>query len=135
MIKHNEWDVKTADSFFPLAFVFLKIALAQANEVGSHFYEFIVFDEIDCLFERENRWWGKNQIFISSRGAHIGEMFLFGDVDDESSLTGVLTDDHAFIDLVVPFHKEGASLSKENFKGIHLRYPRTIVLPAALAKS
>ena len=84
--------------------------MRSADEVGCHFDEFVVFDEVDGLLESECARGCEQDVLIAAGSADVGELFAAGDVDDEIVVAAVLADDHPFIHFIARTDKKSAAL-------------------------
>ena len=57
--------------------MFQQELLAQAYMMRGYFNQFIIVNKFQCLFQAHADWRAEHNIFVSSGGAHVCELFAF----------------------------------------------------------
>ena len=84
--------------------------LSHTDVFRSDFDEFIIIDPFERPFQRELAAWRQLDGIIRAGGTGVGQMFLFAWVDIHILITGIFTDDHAFIDFDARFQEKLATV-------------------------
>src|SRR5580698_8242415 len=85
--------------FRALAIVRVEEFLAQPDRFRRHLDQLVVLDIGQRLFQRHPDRWGQAHRFVLGRGADVGKLLAFEDVNFEIVVAGMLADDHALVDL------------------------------------
>ena len=85
-------------------------ALAHTQVLRGDFQQLVIIDELEALFQR-HRMDGNQAhcVFGSGSVAHVGDVLLFADVDDKVIRAGVLTDDHALVNVLLRADEQRAA--------------------------
>src|SRR6267142_165556 len=101
--------------FRTLAVVGVEEFLAQPDRLRCHLDQFVVLDIGQRLFQRHLDRRGQAHRFVLRSGADVGELLALEDVDLEIVVAGVLTDDHALVNLAAGLdHHRAAILQFEH---------------------
>src|ERR1035437_7345960 len=74
-------------------------SLAQSDRLGRYFDQLVAADELDRRLKRQLAVWRQVQSFVVRVCPHVRLLLLFGRIDVHVVRTGILTDDHALVDV------------------------------------
>src|SRR5690554_2584092 len=83
----------------------LQVALAQTYGFRRDFYQLIIINELDSVFEGELDRRDQVDMFVLARSAYVGELLLANGVDDQIVITAMNADDHAFVKRILGRNK------------------------------
>src|SRR5499427_6218315 len=108
-----------------LALVGLQNFLAEAERFRRDLDEFVVGDELNCLFQVQRLEWNEANSFVGGGGAHVGQLLFADGVDVEVGVFGVFADDHAFVEIDAGAYEKFSALLQAP-KGIRRGGTRTV---------
>ena len=84
----------------------MEVDFAEADDFGSHFDEFIVFDIFQSSFEEKRSWRLENDVLVIAGGANVGQLLFAARIYDQVVIASVFADDHAFVNFVIGRNKK-----------------------------
>src|SRR5690349_894699 len=88
----------------------VELDLADAHGLRGHLDALVLAAELERLLQAQLARGHDLLEVVGGRRTHVGELLLLGDVDVHVVGAGVLTDDHALVDLGAGVGEEGAAL-------------------------
>src|ERR1019366_4208824 len=95
-----------------LPLVGFKDLFPQTDRKWRDFHHLVFAHELNRLLQIQQAWRHQTDRFVSRRSAHIRELLLFNDVHVKVGGAGILTNDHAFINLSPGRNENLAALLK-----------------------
>src|ERR1017187_10701455 len=94
----------------PLALVFLEVALADTDALGSDLDQLVAGGEFDRILKRQRDRRGQQDRVVLAGGADIGELLGLDRVDHQIVLAAVDPDDDALVELVAGAYEQPSAL-------------------------
>src|SRR5690554_1008 len=84
--------------------------LTQAYRFWSYLYIFISLNILQSFLQTKYYWWNQSHFIITSRSAHVGELFTFGHIHDQIAFAIVFANYLSHIYLLLRKNKELTSI-------------------------
>src|SRR5271157_3027148 len=108
--RESDADLLAAPALGALATLLGKDLFAQPDLAWGDLDELVGLDVLEGDLERQQPRGLEQDVLIGARRPHVGQLLFLAWIDDHVTAAGVLTDDHALVDVVSRLYEHGPAL-------------------------